>query len=437
MALSEWDIEKELAKNIVSSTSNKVNRALSSISSPPQQVARNIYSTENTNKQNNIPIQLNNVSTQVSNDVKQEPIKTSFSSNENIRPNSLATIEDNKNLNDDRFLVKLNNGINFHGANEKGQRLYTQTTQDGQQARMLVSPARGNTAYSNRVLNNLKQTPYDFEGSAEDQARFNAPMKATIMNGPGLPSDPNNNSLTDSHNTWLQHSGQAQNSGMQPPKYLSREEGAALGLGWKGRLAKYKEDVDTYNRLTGNQTALDIESMREAGAGRRAYLAALSDNAKTDLDRQRLGLAQQKFYGEQEGQELDNQLKQSELIGRSEINTLKASLGKLTPGTPEYNNTERRLGIALGKLGEQKQPNVQMIEELRDPNDPTSGNVKRPIRINEDGTYTRMPERQTVDAMSIIKRDPQHMAAYENASPEDKARIIKQINAQLSNMAGK
>ena len=75
----------------------------------------------------------------------------------------------------------------------------------------------------------------------------------------------------------------------QPPKYMSKEEGMAQGLGWKGRLAKYQTDVETYNKATGNKNAMDIEAMREAGAGNRALLQAQGVNDQNAIAKQRLG----------------------------------------------------------------------------------------------------------------------------------------------------
>lgn len=79
------------------------------------------------------------------------------------------------------------------------------------------------------------------------------------------------------------------NQGAQTgPRYLSRAEGDALGIGWKGRLAKYKEDIDTYNKATGNAAAMDLEAMREAGAGQRAILGAQVQNDANAIAMQRL-----------------------------------------------------------------------------------------------------------------------------------------------------
>ena len=68
------------------------------------------------------------------------------------------------------------------------------------------------------------------------------------------------------------------------PKYLGLES----GLGWKTRLGIYKEQMDAYNRTTGNQAAMDVEAMRESGAGARALLTAKGVNDANQIARQRL-----------------------------------------------------------------------------------------------------------------------------------------------------
>ena len=67
---------------------------------------------------------------------------------------------------------------------------------------------------------------------------------------------------------------------------MTKEEGIQAGIGWKGRLSKYAQDMDAYNKATGNQNALDVEAMREKGAGARAQLAAQGENERNAIARE-------------------------------------------------------------------------------------------------------------------------------------------------------
>lgn len=68
------------------------------------------------------------------------------------------------------------------------------------------------------------------------------------------------------------------------PKYL----GADSGLGWKTRLGIYKEQMDDYRQRSGNDAAMNLEAMREAGAGSRALLAAKGADDANSIARKRL-----------------------------------------------------------------------------------------------------------------------------------------------------
>ena len=258
---------------------------------------------------------------------------------------------------------------------------------------------------------------YSFEGSGADFAKFAQRPTRPAQNG---------NAVSPQRAAFLQQYGGRNNggAGMEAPKYLGPES----GLGWKTRLAKYNAELDAYEKLTGQKTDMDIAAMREAGAGQRSLVQADTENQRNQLEQKRL-------LSQYPGQDLDNQIKLDDLAKRQEVGALRNQLRTLTPGTPEYAEIERRLATLAGKFGEQKEPNVQMIEEQLDPTDPSSPMVKRPVRINRDGSYTRMNENvapTNVTAESIIMNDPLSAERYAKLSPEDKTRMIQEMNKRMA-----
>jgi len=67
------------------------------------------------------------------------------------------------------------------------------------------------------------------------------------------------------------------------PKYLTREEGAAMGLGWKGRMAKFKEDTEAHNIAQSNAAALAREQLSQGGQTLRQGMANDGAMATTRL----------------------------------------------------------------------------------------------------------------------------------------------------------
>ncbi len=256
---------------------------------------------------------------------------------------------------------------------------------------------------------------YSFEGSGADFAKFAQLPTRPAQNGSNVSNDPM---------LYQQVRDRYESNSMDLPKYLGPES----GLGWQTRLKKYEADIDAYNKATGNQTAMNIEAMREAGAGQRSLVQADTENQRNQME-------QQRFLAQYPGQVLDNQIKLDDLANRQEVGALRNQLRTLTPGTPQYDEIERRLATLAGKFGEQKEPNVQMIEEQLDPTDPSSPMVKRPVRINRDGSYTRMNENvapTNVTAESIIQSDPLSAERYAKLSPEDRTRMIQEMNKRMA-----
>lgn len=69
------------------------------------------------------------------------------------------------------------------------------------------------------------------------------------------------------------------------PKYKG---GKGSGIGWKTAAKLYQTDMDAWNARQGRQDALDLEAMREAGAGRRSLLQAQGVNDANAIAMQRL-----------------------------------------------------------------------------------------------------------------------------------------------------
>lgn len=189
------------------------------------------------------------------------------------------------------FKAQLANGITYQAGNTPGSRVFTMGTPGQDGYGKLI--AHGTTytdggAQPTRTMEALGYAPvpgYSFQGSAADAARFNRPVSSGQARGGVTPGYDGPSPIDLSHQAWLEHSGKAQPAGPQMPQYLGKDS----GLGWKTRLGLYKEQMGAYNHAMGQQNALDIEAMREAGAGRRALLNAQGVNDANAIARQRLG----------------------------------------------------------------------------------------------------------------------------------------------------
>ena len=92
------------------------------------------------------------------------------------------------------------------------------------------------------------------------------------------------------------------------------------------------------------------------------------------------------------------------------------ALTKAKQGTPEYDQALNTYRILSGGEAKAKQ-DVQMIEEPIDPTNPILGTVKRPVRINQDGTFSSITERKAplqapAAAVEYLKKNPGQSAAF-------------------------
>jgi len=261
------------------------------------------------------------------------------------------------------FRSLLGNGLTMTG-DMQGNRTYTMGThgQDGY-GRMVVPGGQNAMAAQNLVGGRPQaQSPYSFEGSPEDRARF--------MRQPTRPAMQNGNAVSPQRAAFLQQYGGRNNggAGMEAPKYLGPES----GLGWKTRLAKYNAELDAYEKLTGQKTDMDIAAMREAGAGRQSELQAQGVNDANDIARQRL-------VGDQQGNALDMQAKQLEIQSLQQRREIENRLNATTDPN-ERRALQAQLLALQGKDSAQK---YQIV--TREEIDPvTQMPIKTPIAVNQD-----------------------------------------------------
>lgn len=251
------------------------------------------------------------------------------------------------------FKSTLSNGITMEGDNQ-GNRTYTMGTkgQDGY-GRMQVhpgtdQPAGNPLAAQPATLDSLKAmgtrmgttrgSGYSFHGTAADGAAF---MEPTGVNANSLAA------MKDQFNRMNPEYIPAAKPApaMEAPKYLGPES----GLGWKTRAKIYGDQMDAYNRATGNKTALDVEGMREAGAGSRAALVAQGVMEKNAIDRQQVDQVGQQF---REGAALrgtELEAKQLALGDVKQMQALKDTMLKGDPASPEYQKAYQQWSALNGK----------------------------------------------------------------------------------------
>lgn len=133
---------------------------------------------------------------------------------------------------------------------------------------------------------------YSFEGSAEDRARFFAPVPRPYNHAPRSDND-----------TFLALQRQKAMQPVEQPLPERPEFPADPKMGWHTKLAKYQADMDAYNRQmasrAGYQQAMDVEALRQMQRESPAEAARLE--RQLGLQERQLGLqerqaAQQAAY---------------------------------------------------------------------------------------------------------------------------------------------
>ena len=234
--------------------------------------------------------------------------------------------------------------------------------------------------------------PYTVTGDPDAVARFSRPV------APAVGWDGNTQSSEPAAYKQVRGEYSPQRHHMEMPTY----QGPESGIGHQARLEIYKQQMEAYNRAMGNNTQLDMEQMREAGAGYRSMQQAKEANDRSTIARQQLGLDQQKFDASVPLNQAQLENQQMQIGFSKEEAAARKQLSGLRPGTPEYAEAERRYATLLGKFGEQKPPNVQKLTS-----EDVQGNKTQALyRVNNDGTFTRMQEsgQQFEEAPTDIKK---------------------------------
>ena len=188
------------------------------------------------------------------------------------------------------FQSLLGNGMTMTG-DMQGNRTYTMGTpgQDGY-GRMVVPG--GQNAMAAQNLSGARpqaQSPYSFDGSPEDRARF--------MQQPTQPPGQNGNTVAPQRAAYLQVRDRAE------ADRAAREQLAGLdprsGWGWKGRqeLYKHQQALDQRDREVDARTMMDAAQLQ---VGQQQAAAALAQG-------------QQQFDAQQQGRDVDMQAKQLEI----------------------------------------------------------------------------------------------------------------------------
>ncbi len=275
------------------------------------------------------------------------------------------------------FQTTLANGITYSGGQEDGSRVFTVGTrgQDGYGYMKVKSGQNLDRPTAKIGFHGSQQQAgkvpgYSFEGTAEDAAKFSAPVARPAPTPATL-------GMQGGDYRQVRAAHEAAKGSQPMPEYIGPEG----GWGWKGR-------GEIYRAQLADRLSRDNNAMQEGGADRRAMIQASGVSDRNILDAARLGLEHQKFAGEQGMQALDMQGKQLELGYSKDMAEARRNLANLKPGTPEYAEAERRYGTLLGRSLERK-PEIEKLKV----EGPNGGSSERLVRMNPDGTVSevRMP----------------------------------------------
>jgi hypothetical protein len=262
----------------------------------------------------------------------------------------------------------LPNGINYSQGDD-GSRVYTVGTpgQDGY-GKMVVKPGtrtEGNNPARGQSAGN---TGLSISGPDDAVARLNRPVGGPGSVPTGRMIDP------ESPDYSFLRPGGGESNGM--PKYLGPES----GLGWQTRLGLYREQVDAYNRATGNAVAMDLEAMRESGAGNRALLQAKGVNDSNDIARQRLAGDMQLNQSRMGTEQIVQQKGLMDLDNQKTIRDLNNKL--ISTSDPKEQRAIHRQILALHGSPDNQKYQIVTREEP-DPNIP-GNTIKTPYVIDQD-----------------------------------------------------
>lgn len=362
MALSQWEIDLENNKNVINNIKKKAGGFLGSLNNPADKIAPNIYNQENT----------------TSTKPPQQTLKK-LSDTQNIKPivNSVTP----------KTSIAQDNQVEPTQANTRPSEMRQITPDGGMRYVKSTSsfPAPGSTlrnagdpANPNAVPVTLSKLDkagnqtgitrgngFEFQGTAEDAAKFMRPVNIgtqMVPTGRMIQAVSNSDYLPKKLND------------LQEPKYLGPES----GLGWKTRAKLYEAQLEAYNKDKGNQAALDIENMREAGAGLRTLAQANQWNVENTLNQQRLGLEENRIGSETSLNNLKQQREQLALDQENNINAARDAYMK-----DPSNENKARLNALLLDPNRQKElrPKTHVVDQYG-----PAGEKTGQIIVDDEGT---------------------------------------------------
>ena len=310
------------------------------------------------------------------------------------------------------FQSLLGNGMTMTG-DMQGNRTYTMGTPGQDGYGKMVVPG-GQNAMAAQNLSGARpqaRSPYSFDGSPEDRARF--------MQQPTQPPGQNGNTVAPQRAAYLQVRDRAE------ADRAAKEQLAGLdprsGWGWKGRRELYLANRGLDQRADEEQNRTAIEAARML-AGQNQANAALAEQRR-------------QFDEQAPGREVDVQAKQAELgFNRQK----QAVLDRLNAST----DSEERRALTSQLLAMQGKDPMQKYQVVtRKGFDPvTQMPTETPYAVNQDDPTQsfeiRGQGRQQPDAMGVINGNPAYAKAYSAASPEQQAEMLKKVRERLAQKGG-
>ena len=410
MALSSNEFDLELAKNTAGGLVNKAASALSGMNAKPEKIAANVYGSGSDQQAQQTVVTQQPQTTEPS--ANNEAV-VALSGTPKIKAATVAPPPQQQ-----PFKATLRGGMQYT-ADDQGNRTFTMGT-PGQDGYGMVRTQAGSAT----TPQPLDQRPVAVAAQPQAVQALAGVVQPSVHAKTPLEISMENSDRMKSNAANALAGGQ--------PRYMTAAEGAAHGIGWKGRLAKYRADVDTYNQATGNQVAMDLEAMREAGAGNRALLQAKGVNDANAIAVQRL-LGENEVNAARIATEgISQQKGQLDINQAQNLTRLQQQyLGEKDPAK------QRLLGQQLLTM-QGKDPKEWQIttREETDPANPMitkkvsyAVNLQDPTRVVEIGGAAVAG--QNDPAMQVINGNPAYRAAYDKASPEKQAEMRKSVNERV------
>ena len=292
------------------------------------------------------------------------------------------------------FQSLLGNGMTMTG-DMQGNRTYTMGTPGQDGYGKMVVPG-GQNAMAAQNLSGARpqaQSPYSFDGSPEDRARF--------MQQPTQPPGQNGNTVAPQRAAYLQVRDRAE------ADRAAREQLAGLdprsGWGWNGRqeLYKHQQALDQRDREVDARTMMDAAQLQ---VGQQQAAAALAQG-------------QQQFDAQQQGRDVDMQAKQLEI---QSLQKRQEIINRLDT-TTDPNERRALQGQLLAMQGKDPAQKYQVV--TRKGFDPvTQMPTETPYAVNQDDPTQsfeirgqggqQQPKPAPQAALDYLKKNPGQAAAF-------------------------